>query len=177
MDALLLGVLGAWVLGQEKLRKELQKNIYALYLLGLILGANLVLFSLSGFGNISKTLTPLGFTWIALFYLCLLIISLLTPHQVILRVLSWIPLRGIGVISYFLYLFHPVFNGVFHYYCFKALPTLSHTSGKIATLSAFFATILCACLSWVYLETPLIRWGKKWDYQPIEPSVVLSEAS
>jgi peptidoglycan/LPS O-acetylase OafA/YrhL len=61
------------------------------------------------------------------------------------------PLRRLGVISYSLYLYHPLI--------YPALGTRIH-SHPVLVVTAFVVTIAAADLSYRFYESPIQRWGR-----------------
>lgn len=74
------------------------------------------------------------------------------------RALEFAPIRGLGTISYAAYLFHPMIHSA-------ALPALFGISGPVPhrwTMAMDLAiTIALATASWVMLEAPLMRLGRR----------------
>lgn len=89
---------------------------------------------------------------------CLLI--QIAQHQsgVVVRALEFAPIRGLGTISYAAYLFHPMIHSA-------TLPALFGISGPVPhrwTMAMDLAiTIALATASWVMLEAPLMRLGRR----------------
>jgi peptidoglycan/LPS O-acetylase OafA/YrhL len=76
------------------------------------------------------------------------------------QVLSWPWLVATGRVSYFLYLMHlPILM------CVATLPC----SRLLQAVLGFGICLICAWLSWRFLESPLIRFGRRFAYR--EPAV------
>lgn len=76
------------------------------------------------------------------------------------RVLVWL-----GTISYGLYLYHEIVSGLLHQLIRHAPPQLADIQGGIVTILALALSLLCAEVSFRYLETPLLRIGQRFTYQ------------
>jgi peptidoglycan/LPS O-acetylase OafA/YrhL len=71
--------------------------------------------------------------------------------------LSWPPLRGVGRISYGLYLYHlPIY-----YYTVAPAPTLGNLGFAVA------ATFAVATLSWFLIERPLLAVAGRFRRPPV----------
>jgi peptidoglycan/LPS O-acetylase OafA/YrhL len=69
-------------------------------------------------------------------------------------------LRGLGRISYGLYLYHVMVRDLFFGALFGTSAWLDGWETWLATLEAFLLTVLLAEMSWRFLEKPLIAWSK-----------------
>lgn len=161
MDALLLGVLGAWMVRQPTIDKALRDNTRFLYGLLLVMLSGIVVFSLSGFDYISPALTPMGYSWIAVCYLVMILVAVYSPSRLIRRFFTFKPLMGLGTISYFVYLFHMIFHALSFHFITGKQPLLADSGDVVATLVALLATIIFGALSWRLFEGPLIRYGRR----------------
>jgi peptidoglycan/LPS O-acetylase OafA/YrhL len=80
-----------------------------------------------------------------------------TSRRSPLRLLSWPPLRGVGRISYGLYLYHlPIY-----YYTVAPAPTLGNLGFAVA------ATFAVATLSWFLIERPLLAVAGRFRRPPV----------
>ena len=107
-------------------------------------------------------MTIFGYSLVALFFFTLLRNALVRPSRHLLTVLTFAPLRRIGVISYFIYLFHYPFLGLTHYIFRDQVPSLE--GGVMATLAALGFTVFAAEISWRIFERPLIAIGHRYKY-------------
>lgn len=165
MDALLMGALGAWMLRTPSVKKYFEKNMNLLYSLFLILGIGFFFFlRVYPITSIFYVTVTVGYTWIAGFYLVFLMITLLTSNKVILILITFKPLRALGIISYFVYLFHHIINVFTHYFIHGSGPTLISKDGAIATIFSFCITILLATFSWFLIEKPILKIGRRFKY-------------
>lgn len=162
MDALLLGVFGAWMIRSSIIKENLQKNIGTLYLLLLVMSPSMFIFPRSGKSAIFTN--SFGYTWIALFYLTLMLIVILTKNKIILFLVNLKPLRAMGTISYFAYLFHKPIYTFCHYLLAGNSPNLLNGRGYISTAIAFLTTLILGGFSWVVYEKPILKVGRKFKY-------------
>jgi peptidoglycan/LPS O-acetylase OafA/YrhL len=164
-DALLLGVLGAYAFREPAYRKWLEGNrrLVGYVLLFLALGVAVMarLLGRAGFSLITLG----GYSWLAVFFLSMLLYSLLVPESLISRCLRWRWLRALGVIAYGTYLSHEfILNFLFALFRSGA-PRISSLGDALLTLAALAATFVVCSLSWNYFERPLVRFSHHWQYQ------------
>ena len=165
MDSLLIGVLGAWMLREKKVHDIFKKNIEFIKNVCLILATGAMLFAVGQFGHLSLAMTPIGYTWLAILYLGIIYVGLLSEHGWTKSVFMLRPLRWLGCRSYTIYLFHQLILGVFHYIINGSGPSLTKSYGFLWTLLAWVTTILFAALSWILVEKPFIRFGRRYRYE------------
>jgi peptidoglycan/LPS O-acetylase OafA/YrhL len=158
-DNLLLGVLAAVAVRNEKANGWIKKHVRLLY--G-ILGVLLV-----GMGVLSFKWypgEPLGYTWVGLFYVCLLLIGVSEKSGVVKKLLNLKPLIDLGVVAYGLYLFHQLVNGLAHGLILGDNYALSGWRDALVTLFSFLLVFTLARLSWRWFEKPLVRVGHRYRY-------------
>ena len=124
--------------------------------LGIVL---LLLFLLGSTGRIwggHRVFAQLYFPWFGAAAGVLLFLILAADRTPLNRILSFVPLRAVGVVSFSLYLFHPLVYNVLR----KALPYYSGHS--YVGFSMFLATLcvsyLVACITYTYIERPFLRY-------------------
>jgi peptidoglycan/LPS O-acetylase OafA/YrhL len=106
----------------------------------------------------------LGYSWIALFYACLLLIIVTSESGIIVRFMRFPLLRNLGTIAYGVYLMHIAINIVMHDLILgKEIPMANLSDGAV-TLAALLITLLLAALSWRFFEKPVIDWGHSFSY-------------
>ena len=165
IDALLLGGLLALCLRGEEAAAVLRAARPVLYTAAAgFLGFQVLYRLLSGTHAVytpaagDPVLTTLGYTLIDL-SAAALILSLLSPHHRLSRMLSLQPLRALGEISYSFYVFHDLFHGVY-------IRIVSAFIGNRVSLEAFqcavalvglVATTGIAYLSFRFFEAPFLR--------------------
>jgi peptidoglycan/LPS O-acetylase OafA/YrhL len=110
-------------------------------------------------------LSSLNYTWIALFYLCMLLIGITQRQSMLAGALRNPALISIGGIAYGAYLFHePVLGLCYAITTRGTLPVIIDFTTLAITSCALVLTVGLAKLSWVYLEKPLIGLGHKYRY-------------
>ena len=169
-DALLLGVLGAIVIRDSALSLRLASNPRILRTALAVLGVGYLLYWKFSPGYQSFPMLAFGFTWIAIFYVCILLHALTcrgwTSAFFRLRWLGWL-----GTIAYGTYLTHEFVRGAFFGLVWLRLPLPSGMSLPEFGLSilALGVTLTVCRFSWVYLESPLIQLGRSLTVQGASP--------
>jgi peptidoglycan/LPS O-acetylase OafA/YrhL len=164
-DALLLGVLAAILVRDDDWRSRIEraKPFFAILTPVFLLG--LAVLTLRSFTISSPLMQSFGYTWLALFYVGVLLYSVTQPASLVSRALRFKWLGWLGGIAYGTYLLHNVFLGVLFVYCWGYEPRISGGYTLIAALVALGLTLVIARLSWRYLESPLIRFGHRTSYE------------
>ena len=164
-DALGSGVLLAVAWRKDWFRALLVKHRLHLQrvLLVLFLGAGALLWWLAHPLNI-VTVT-IGFSWLAMFYSCVLLVLLSNPHGWLAGAMRWSVLRALGTISYCVYVIHLAMNILAHRILLHATPQVYNSAGVGVTLFATVLTLAVATLSWRFFEKPLIRRGHAYLYE------------
>lgn len=163
-DALLLGVLGAIALRDPR---------WCTWLLGkhrfVLLAIAFLLLGVAYLGwrapsHHDALMATVGFTWLALTYLSLLLYVLLYRDSWFSHCLRRRWLRGLGIIAYGTYLFHEFFLGMF----FGRIPWLRSWHDVGLSVIVLIVTIFFCRLSWVYFEKPFVQMGHRSHYLPAE---------
>jgi peptidoglycan/LPS O-acetylase OafA/YrhL len=119
---------------------------------------------LDGLRGMAILLVLVWHYWLALFYVGVLVITLLRPNSVFAALMRVRPLRELGTISYGVYLLHQlVLDGCFAV-ILRSRPRASNAKELMVTLFALVSTILVARLSWSTLEKPIVAWGHRHSY-------------
>lgn len=162
-DSLMLGVLVAWLFRRNDFQKFVVNRRQLLYQVFVILalGMGWLTIKYPQAGTITKAV---AFTWIALFYAVLLALAVSHRESWLGVVLRTPFLLSLGAISYCVYLIHMPILGLCHSYFFSAEPRISNFLELLVTLLALTLTIVLACLSWRWLERPLLRMGHSFSY-------------
>ncbi len=145
-DSLLLGVIGALIVRNEKWKSMLQPQLLRIALIVLLLGAA----ALTAIFKIQTQLPiiSIGLTWMAALYLCLILYSQIHREGFIAAFFRQRWLMWMGGIAYGVYLIHDKVLLVIERY---NLPVLA------CALVCLLITLGVARLSWRYFEHPLIR--------------------
>ena len=168
MDALLLGVFGAYVVRQRAWKSWLERHPdrlkYALAILLMGLGV------FTKYGKVvfvQHVFNKIGFTWIAAFYLCGLLYAVTQPDSLLSSCLRWKPLRWLGAIAYGVYLVHGyALNVVYGVLYSHPLYVISRPAELIAPVIAIVGTLALCRLSWLYFEKPMIQLGREVQVRP-----------
>ena len=165
-DALLLGVAAALLVRRASLWEGLKMRRRSLLAAWFILLAGLPLFILLRVADPLKSfwMSTIGLSWLAFFYLGLLLLALIYKGGWFGRVLrnSW--LRSLGTISYGVYMLHwPVLGMTFMLFRHKR-PWAESPSEHALILLALALTIAIATVSWEFFEKPLLKIGHAVKY-------------
>jgi peptidoglycan/LPS O-acetylase OafA/YrhL len=163
-DALLLGVTAAILLRRGDVWAWLVQNHAKLFQVSLFLGIGVVLFIVRGWGLLTFPMTTLGYTWMAMFYLSILMMAILPGANRLKHCLRSKYLTGLGTISYCVYLIHGPVYDVSYALLKKESPALRNFSDLGVTLLVVFLTISIATLSWKFFEKPMVRRGHTYTY-------------
>ncbi len=166
-DSLFLGVLGAYAFRQERLKNLLrgQENVLWGVFAMFAAGAFLLMKMSRGFMSIPQIY--FGYTWLALFYAWFILLALWSSNRPLKSFLSSALLRQFGTISYAIYLFHTIVNGVLHGAFFGREPSVSNWQEFAVTAAAFLLTIGTAKISWIFFESRVVAWGHRAKYLPV----------
>ena len=168
-DGLLLGVLCAYMVRHPGIHAWLQPRrdwlyvVFGILLLGLIYLSVLAARNKTNFADFnSLEMNSYGYSWIAGFYACLLLIIVTVQDSPLAGVMRIPLLRHFGEISYCIYLIHVAVNEMLRWLVFRGKPAPTYL---MVTLLAFIATWVLAAASWKYFEKPIIRWGHAFRYR------------
>ena len=106
-----------------------------------------------------------GFTYLAAFYLLLILCAVLYPDSLLGHCLRWSWLRWLGAIAYGTYLYHELVRSLFFGIFFGHLPIRMSWKEFCVSLIALLATLLLSRTSWLYFEKPLVDLGHRTGYQ------------
>jgi peptidoglycan/LPS O-acetylase OafA/YrhL len=164
-DSLLLGVLGAMLVRNEKLRTRVQQDrwMHIALLTALLLGA--AWFGKHAAGTLDLQMATVGYTWMASLYLLVLLFAVIHSGSWLASVLRWRWLRWLGGIAYGIYLYHfQVFVAVFGLLWHVPPERVTNVGGLIACFAALAITLVVCRVSWNYFERPLIEVGHRFKY-------------
>jgi len=163
-DALSLGMLGAVAWQKPAFRLFLQNrpNIMRRALMFLLAMVVVLLYwFLRPAGIVVSTI---GYSVLALFYLCLLLYVLSYSQSWLARYTRLKPLRAFGTVSYCLYIIHAATLVVFHQAVLRRNPHINDVKGLAVTFLAALTAFGLATLSWHFFEKPLLRRGRRFAY-------------
>jgi peptidoglycan/LPS O-acetylase OafA/YrhL len=165
-DALLLGVAAALLVRRQSIWDSLKSHRRRLVSIWIVLLAGLpflILFKATDALQ-SFWMSTVGFSWLALFYLGLLLLALVYSESWLGRVLRLSWLTALGTISYGVYMLHwPVLGLTFMVFRQKG-PWAETLSEHGLVLLALALTIAIASLSWTFFEKPLLKIGHSVKY-------------
>lgn len=169
-DGLLCGVLCALTFRSQTamaaIRRERRSFDWLLWLGAIVLLAGMAgLLPDPGEGFAATRVELSRLTLISVGGAGLMLHLLAFPHTRLARCLEFRPLIWVGLVSYFVYLFHRPVWYVLHWAILDRTPAhLSLAAGGV-TLLALGATLLLAAASWRWLELPLLRFARKFPYR------------
>lgn len=164
-DSLAMGMLAALAWARADVRISLLARKRSIYtaLIVLFCGA-LVL--LKYFPATTSHLTGvLGLSWLAFFYVTLLLAVLVDPAGKVAAMMRWKWLTRLGEISYCVYLIHLPVNALLQSLLLGSSKQSIATPAAVGvTLLSFACTVGIALLSWKYFEGPMVRLGHRYEY-------------
>lgn len=172
-DALLLGVLGAWLVRQPHYRRWLEQHRPAVYLALGLLAAGVLALHQAYISYIDFAMMAGGYTWIALFYFGLILAAVTEQRGPVAWFTRWAALRYLGRISYCVYLIHLVVPALAHALLLRQAPVLRTWTDAAVTAGAVAVTLGLAALSWHFFESRLVAWGHSFQYlldRPVQPA-------
>jgi peptidoglycan/LPS O-acetylase OafA/YrhL len=163
-DALLLGALGAIALRNPCWRLRLEANRRAVLCALFLLTAGFVVLTKLWGAPIFAVVTA-GFTWLALFYACLLLYAVIYKDSRLSQCLRWRWLMWLGSIAYGVYLFHQFVVYVLQAIVWGAVPGQLSWPRLFVSVLALVVTLIFCQLSWVFFEKPIVKAGHKANYE------------
>ena len=164
-DALLLGVLCALVFRNDRAWEWIKMRARLLWWFLLLLISGIMGLTVGNNSNQNSLLfCSVGYTWMALFYTCLLLLALSDPKNVLSKLLRLSGLRWLGSIAYGVYLFHVTVLELCQILLRGRIEGISNIkSFSIVVLSIALTLAICAA-SWKYFELPLVKRGHAFRY-------------
>jgi peptidoglycan/LPS O-acetylase OafA/YrhL len=163
-DALALGMLAALSWRNAGFRSWLADHPGVLYILFWLLLSGVVLLARYAPDQHLLAMESFGYTWIACFYVSVLLLALSRPAGPLASLTRMAWLRALGGVSYCMYLIHQTMNLLF-----RALllpPALGNGNWRnlVAPVFAAVATYGLALISWRHFEGPLLQRGYRFKY-------------
>jgi peptidoglycan/LPS O-acetylase OafA/YrhL len=167
-DSLLLGVLCAYAIRDERCLNLLRTHTKGLYgLLAVLLAAGVALTVL--FRLLVPTVhVPLvaasyGYTWLPLVYSCILLIAVTEKRGLVTLVTRIRPLGRLAVVAFGVFLLHmPILIFFQRLTTVGLLPQAG--SHYIIPLGALVLTLMLASISWIFFERRIVGWGRSFKY-------------
>src|ERR671932_1664361 len=164
-DALLLGVLGAYAIRNERCLNLLRTYTKALYgLLALLLAAAAALMALSSpTVHVPLVAASYGYSWLPLVYSCIVLIAVTEKRGLVTLATRVRPLSWLAVLAFGVFLLHmPILTILQRLTSVGLLPQAG--SHYIILLGAFLLTLMLACISWMFFERRIVVWGRSFKY-------------
>jgi len=155
MDALLLGVLAAIMMRDERQKRWIQSKYVGVLACALALG--MAAFTILTPTPDNPVMQSFGYTLVALFYTSVLVYAVTRTDSVLSRLLRLKWLGWLGGLAYGVYLIHQTVNGLLFGLVWKREPFIEGGFSLLTTLAAIVLTLMVAQLSWRYFEAPLIK--------------------
>ncbi len=163
-DALCLGVLSAYLVRRPAFWHQLIVGRKRLWAATGILVAGVAFMTWRHYDQLSLPMTTLGYSCLALFYTCCLLIVVSSTAGVWHSVLCSKWLMHLGTLAYCTYLLHyPVIDAGHRVFAWL-LPSHRNAAWLIGSFLAITVTLVLATLSWNYFEKPMLRRGHKYQY-------------
>jgi peptidoglycan/LPS O-acetylase OafA/YrhL len=162
-DALLLGVLGSIALRSPHWRLEKYRG--AILLAMVVLACGFVFLTIKPSSPYDFRMLSIGFTWLALFYLSILLCALLYRESWLARCLRWHWLGWLGTIAYGTYLLHEFVRSFFFGLIWSHLPFRMSSREFWVSVLALVVTLVIARASWLFFERPLVELGHEVRYE------------
>jgi peptidoglycan/LPS O-acetylase OafA/YrhL len=164
-DDLLLGGLAAWAVRQEGVFPWLRSHQLDLRAAFAVLLLGVVGLAVRTPALASPGMTYFGYTWLGIFYLCLLLIAISARRGTIKRIMLDPWLRRLGRISYGVYLIHQAVTVIVFGLLVRHVPAVRSLRDFAVMWLALAITVAIASLSWRYFERPVVAWGHSFAYR------------
>jgi len=175
-DALLAGVLVAYGIREAQFRDWISSRLKQLRALWLLLGAGMAAMALLGLPAYVPFVAIGGFSWIAGFFACTLLLTRVSPAGRVHYWLSRPALKPVATISYGLYLIQGPVMAVRQSILVERLGWATTGWGAVGVnLLTLGVTVLAAAVSWRCFESRLIQLGHHHNYQDRKPAPGTSE--
>lgn len=168
-DSLLLGVLCAYAIRDDRCLNLLRTHTRALYGVLTVLVAGVILMVLSR----PPAPTPdqplfapsYGYTWLALLYSCVLLIAVTEKWGLVTLVTRIRPLGALAVVAYGVYLLHMPIGMSFRWLSLGQLQVpQTWWSTLVVAFGALMITLTLTSISWIFFERRIVRWGRSFKY-------------
>jgi peptidoglycan/LPS O-acetylase OafA/YrhL len=164
MDALFLGVLGAWALSEPALLNTLRRSLGAIRSVVVAAAAVTAVLLVTNQGIASLGMSLAGHTVIAFGSLGIIFLARLSRDGATQRFFRQGWLVWLGTVSYGIYLLHQPVSGLVHGVLRRQPPQMNTASDMLVTLLASACTLALAAISWTYLERPIVAIGRRIGY-------------
>jgi len=163
-DALCLGVLAAYVVRHPVYWERLLRRRDLLLATTAFFSAGVVFLVCKQYEQLSHLMATVGFSWVAIFYTCWLLVIVTQQKGATARALCHPALMGLGTLAYCTYLIHIPLSEVGRKVLAARYPGAPEQTWLIGGLLGVAATLVVAWLSWRFFERPLVRRGHRHSY-------------
>lgn len=163
-DALCLGVLAALLVRNPAFWNWLQSRRWMLWSATAIFFMGVAFMTWQGYDALSFAMTIWGFSWLAAFYTCILLIAISSNSGVVLRVLQNRSLMCLGTLAYCSYLVHVAIMNALRHPLKAHFPQFPVAAWLVGGIVGIALTLAVAALSYKFFEKPLLRRGHQYSY-------------
>jgi peptidoglycan/LPS O-acetylase OafA/YrhL len=160
-DALLLGVLAAILLRDERWKERIRNSSRGFAIAAPVLLLGLGVLTLRGGNFASPLMKSVGYTWLGLSYFTLLLFAVTRPGSILSKVLRFRWLGWMGTLAYGIYLIHQPVQYLLYGIFLHQGPAITGGASFLVGVAALSLSLVLAVLSWRYFEQPLIRLGRR----------------
>jgi peptidoglycan/LPS O-acetylase OafA/YrhL len=164
-DALLLGVLAAILLRDERWKERIRNGGRAFAIMAPALLLGLGFLTLRGGNYASPLMKSVGYTWLGLSYFTLLLFAVTRPDSILSKLLRFRWLCRLGTVAYGIYLIHQPVQYLLFAIFLRRGAAITGTASFLVAVAALPLTFVLAFLSWRYFEQPLIRMGRRSTFE------------
>jgi peptidoglycan/LPS O-acetylase OafA/YrhL len=163
-DALCLGVLAALLVRNQTFWNWLLSHRRILWSVTALFFLGTCYMTWQGYNALSLPMTIWGFSWLAAFYTCILLIAILPGRGIVPRILETRSLMHLGTLAYCGYLVHVAFMNALRHPLKAHFPQYPVAAWLVGGVLGIALTLLVASLSFKYFEQPLLRRGHQYFY-------------
>ena len=106
-----------------------------------------------------------GYLWLALMYLCLLLLMISGRGSWAASIARIPQLRSLGQLAYGVYLFHQPVAGTLHALILHRSPAIANGAQLGVTFLSLAVTLVIAKVSWTFFEKRFVDWGHRHRYE------------
>ena len=163
-DALCLGVLAALLVRNEVFWNWLQSNRRTLWSVTGVFFVGVAYMTWQGYDALSFAMTTWGFSWLAAFYTCILLIAVSSSGEPASRILQNPSLMRLGTLAYCSYLVHVAIMNALRHPLKAHFPEFPVAAWLVGGILGIALTLAVAALSYKYFEKPLLKRGHQYSY-------------
>jgi len=163
-DALCLGVLAALLVRNEVFWNWLQSNRRTLWSVTGVFFLGVAYMTWQGYDALSFAMTTWGFSWLAAFYTCILLIAVSSSGGPASRILQNPSLMRLGTLAYCSYLVHVAIMNALRHPLKAHFPEFPVAAWLVGGILGIALTLAVAALSYKYFEKPLLKRGHQYSY-------------